>query len=102
MSPILPVFLIWDGFPQITRPALTALPAKLMLGCAANLFSVQQYALAQKVYQYTKAVFKDYVANTVLNTAIPAYFGQKKCATNALNTIHHLRKFKSLVYIDNW
>jgi len=30
---------------------------------------------------------KNYVANTVFNTAIPAYFGQKKCATSAL---HHV------------
>ena len=55
-----------------------------------------------KVYQYTNTVFKDYVANTVFNTAIPAYFGQKKCATSALRTIPHTLKFKSLIYIDNW
>jgi len=55
-----------------------------------------------KYYQYTNTVFKDYVANTVFNTAIPAYFGQKKCATSALRTIHHVQKLKSLIYIDNW
>ena len=39
-----------------------------------------------KVYQYTNTVFKDYVANTVFNTAIPAYFWAEKvryeCATH--------------------
>ena len=39
-----------------------------------------------KVYQYTNTVFKDYVANTVFNTAIPAYFWVEKvryeCATH--------------------
>ena len=29
-------------------------------------------------------------------------FGQKKCATSALRTIHHVQKVKSLIYIDNW
>ena len=56
----------------------------------------------KKVYQYTNTVFKKYVANTVFNTAIPAYFGQKKCATSALRTIPHTPKVKSLIYIDNW
>ena len=45
---------------------------------------------------------KNYVANTVFNTAIPAYFGQKKCATSALRTIRHAPKVKSLIYIDKW
>jgi len=36
----------------------------------------------KKVYQYTKTVFEDYVANTVFNTAGPVYFGHKKCATH--------------------
>ena len=40
----------------------------------------------KKVYQYTNTVFKDYVANTVFNTAIPAYFWAEKvryeCATH--------------------
>ena len=56
----------------------------------------------KKVYQYTNTVFKDYVANTVFNTAIPAYFGQKKCATSALRTLRHTPKFKSLIYIGKW
>ena len=65
----------------------------------------------KKVYQYTNTVFKDYVANTVFkdyvantvfNTAIPTYFGQKKCATSALRKIPHTLKAKSLIYIDNW
>ena len=55
-----------------------------------------------KVYKFTNTVFKDYVANTVFNTAIPAYFGQKKCATSALRKIHHVQKVKSLIYIDKW
>jgi hypothetical protein len=38
----------------------------------------------------------------VFNTAIPAYFGQKKCATSALRTIRHALKLKSLIYIDKW
>ncbi len=54
-----------------------------------------------KYYQYTNTVFKDYVANTVFNTAIPVYFGHKKCATSALRTIRHVQKLKSLIYIDN-
>ena len=44
----------------------------------------------KKVYQYTNTVFKDYVANTVFNTAIPACFWVEKvryeCATH--NTSH--------------
>jgi len=32
----------------------------------------------KKVYQYTNTVFKDYVANTVFNTAIPVYFWKEK------------------------
>jgi len=56
----------------------------------------------KKVYQYTNTVFKDYVTNTVFNTSIPTYFGQKKCATSALRKIPHTLKAKSLIYIDNW
>ena len=53
-------------------------------------------------YQYTNTVFKDYVANTVFNTANPAYFGQKKCATSALSTIPQAPKVKSFIFIDKW
>ena len=39
-----------------------------------------------KVYKFTNTVFKDYVANTVFNTAIPACFWTEKvryeCATH--------------------
>ena len=47
-----------------------------------------------KYYQYTNTVFKDYVANTVFNIVIPAYFGQKK-----LYIIPDRLKIKSLIYI---
>ena len=66
------------------------------------LFQYNNMLSHKKVYQYTNTVFKDYVANTVFNTAIPAYFGQKKCATSALRTIRHALKLKPLIYIDNW
>ena len=45
---------------------------------------------------------KNYVANTVFNTAIPACFWVKKCATSALRKTHHVQKLKSLIYIDKW
>ena len=67
-----------------------------------TLFQFNNMLSHKKVYQYTNTVFKDYGANTVFNTAIPAYFGQKKCTTSALRTIPHTLKLKSLIYMDNW
>ena len=54
------------------------------------LFQLNNMLSHKKIYQYTNTVFEDYVANTVFedyvantvfHTANPAYFGQKKCAT---------------------
>ena len=66
------------------------------------LFQFNNMFSHKKVYQYTNTVLKDYVVNTVFNAAIPAYFGQKKCATSALRTLRHTPKFKSLIYIGKW
>ncbi len=85
--------------PSSTGPKISEL--NLSTEILYDIVSVNNMLSLKKTYRYTNTVFENYVANTVLNTAPPAYFEQKS-ALGVRCALPHASQIKSLNYIDKW